>query len=94
MPHFENIDDSLLLEECINDSSERLDRKKETIYKNWNIHQTFLIDAERLQIKELFTNILNNAYDAVKGRKGEIEVGLRSEGSGFIKIYFKIMVQD
>ncbi|MGA1864282.1 MAG: ATP-binding protein [bacterium] len=89
MPHFENIDISLVLEECICDLSERLNRKMGTLHKNWSVHQPFFIEADRLQIKELFINILNNAYDAVKDQTGEIEVDLESNINGFIKLSLK-----
>jgi len=88
-PHVENIDICHVLEECINDLKERLNKKRGKIHKKWGIPGTFSVEADRLQIKEVFINILNNAYDAVKEQEGQIEVGAESDSNGFIKIYFK-----
>ncbi|MGA1870510.1 MAG: PAS domain S-box protein [bacterium] len=89
IPHFENIDIYHVLEVCISEVNLRLHKKRGMICKNWGISDRYIIEADPLQIKELFINILNNACDAVREPYGEIEVGVKSDSNGFIHIYVK-----
>jgi len=59
------------------------------VIKNFDEHMPDLVgDAHQLQ--QVFLNILNNAFDAVRdaGRKGHIEITTRHE-SGWIEILFR-----
>lgn len=47
------------------------------------------IEADPLQIKELFTNILNNAYEALVDKRGKISVQ-SEKGKGRLKKPFAI----
>jgi len=88
-PSFEHMDICHALDECIGDILERVKDKGITIHKQWGIPGTCCIEADPLQIREVFNNILNNACDAMKDHKGTIEVGIRHEGNGFVSIYVK-----
>lgn len=88
-PCFEPMDIRHTLDECIGDVLERVKDKGISIRKQWDIPGTYCIEADPLQIKEVFNNILNNACDAMKDRRGTIDVGIRHEGNGFVSIYVK-----
>ncbi|MGE5197324.1 MAG: sensor histidine kinase, partial [Deltaproteobacteria bacterium] len=72
-PRYENINISDILEECA-DLLEKQGRKDVKIIKNINPIKDLLIEADPIQIKEVFINILNNAQDAVPSVKGQIKI--------------------
>lgn len=82
-----NIDE--LLNESIFSVKERYETKQISITKDLGAIQNLSIKADPLQMKEVFTNILNNACDAIMGSEGKIEIWSEYEGKDFIKLYFK-----
>jgi signal transduction histidine kinase len=66
-----------LLEECINTLQHEYTRKKILISKHINSLKDVRISADPVQVREVFTNILNNAVDAVPLHRGEIRVEAR-----------------
>lgn len=89
MPNYENIDISEILNEVINTSKDRFKKKKVIFSKKFISIKNIFIEADPLQIKVMFINILNNAYDALTENEGRIEVVGSYNGSDFIKVYFK-----
>ncbi len=89
MPSFDYIDIISLLEECIGDIFERSKDKKITIHKHWKGREKCLVEADSLQLKEVFINILINACDAIKNQKGKIDVGIGCKSNEYVKIFIK-----
>jgi PAS domain S-box-containing protein len=63
--------------------------KKVTVIRKFDAIADLLIEADPLQIKEMLVNLVNNAYDAVTGDKGTVEVGAGSKGTDVVSIYVK-----
>jgi PAS domain S-box-containing protein len=72
-PHFEGIDISDMLEECIESARDK-SKREISIISNMGSLRGVSIEADPVQIREVFINILNNAYDAVPVDKGEIKI--------------------
>ncbi|MDD4938627.1 MAG: PAS domain S-box protein [Candidatus Omnitrophica bacterium] len=86
-PHYEKVDIFNLLEESIAAMEEK--RKKDVpVMRNFETLKGVFIEADPLQIKEVFNNILNNAYDAVPQEKGQITVTSEDE-TDLVNISFK-----
>ncbi|MGA1842878.1 MAG: PAS domain S-box protein [bacterium] len=64
-PKHEKINIYDILDECIVLQEERFYKENLFIHKDIKSLKDIYIDADRLQMKELFINILNNAYDAL-----------------------------
>ena len=60
-----------IIEECLG-SIKTKTKKTISIKKEISLLKDISITADPLQIKEVFNNILNNAYDAVPEKKGKI----------------------
>lgn len=85
----DNISISDILEECIETSYSR-SRKRVFLKKiNFSSIKDIPIKADPLQIKELFDNILTNAYDAVSDGEGKIDVEVYPERESI-----KVCVKD
>jgi signal transduction histidine kinase len=59
------------------------------IVKRYDPVKGMSIDADPYQLREIFSNILNNAYQAVSGKEGHIEIGASTKRSGYVSIYVK-----
>jgi PAS domain S-box-containing protein len=71
-PQHEKINLSPFLEECIENAQKQLKKEVEFV-KDWDGVRNFLIEADPLQIKEVLSNLLYNAVDAVK-EKGIVKL--------------------
>lgn len=87
MPHYETVNIHSIIMECI-DTAEGQSKKKVTVEDELLAIKDVLIEADALQIQELFSNILNNAYDAVLQQNGKIKITANDE-DGRIKIHFR-----
>ncbi|MBF0512057.1 MAG: hypothetical protein HQL13_07005 [Candidatus Omnitrophica bacterium] len=72
-PHFEAIDLLFLLEECLTQAQEK-NKKKASLIKNISALENIPIAADAGQMKEVFNNILNNAYEALLPQIGKIKI--------------------
>jgi signal transduction histidine kinase len=72
-PKLERIKLSTLLEECI-ENIEKQNQNELKIKVQTASIQDMLINADLLQLKEVFLNLLNNAVDAVDEKSGKIEL--------------------
>jgi PAS domain S-box-containing protein len=86
-PSYEKVDICVLLHECIGHVHKRV-KKDVTIHRKPGSAGSLMIDADPLQVKEVFYNILNNACDALPERGGRIEIGVCNE-QNLVKIAFK-----
>ncbi|MGA1864777.1 MAG: PAS domain S-box protein [bacterium] len=89
MPNYENINIDELLDEVISSSKERLKKKRVIIVKDSISIKNIFVEADPLQIKVMFLNILNNSYDALTKNEGKIEIEGLYNGGDFIKVHFK-----
>lgn len=87
--HHERISIYDLLNECIDMAEKRFEEKNAAIIRNFASINGLVIDADPLQMRELFNNIFNNAFDAVLGREDRIEIRAEQADAGHVAIYIK-----
>ena len=63
-----------LLEECVNNEKERFEKKDIDFVKNIEPVKELSIEADPLQLKEVFNNVLDNACQALDKDSGRIEI--------------------
>ncbi len=73
-PHFEPLDIGPLIEETAELTASRFSQKQVRVKKDLRELNEIRIVADGLQLKQVFSNILNNAFDAVKDKAGEIDI--------------------
>jgi two-component system, sporulation sensor kinase E len=89
LPHYETVDIRKVLADSIQITQKRYRNQKVKLIEKTD-QNNILIDADPSQIKELFTNILNNAFDAVAfSQKPQVTIGLQLKNEGTIEIYVK-----
>ncbi len=74
MPQCKNISLSKLLVESINAVKSAFPDKKIVIEKNFSSLKRTKTKADPIQLAEVFTNVLNNAFEAIKSKEGKITV--------------------
>jgi len=86
-PHYEKVNIEEIIRESVEVAEKRYYNKNVKIVENIKIKDVFL-DADSLQIKEVFNNLLNNAFDAITAKKGviKVEAELKDKYSIIIKI--------
>ncbi|HUW22638.1 MAG TPA: PAS domain S-box protein [bacterium] len=89
IPSYEKIQIYDILNECITFTKRRFHKQNVSIVKKFKSRKKKLIEADPLQIREIFNNILTNAYQSVSNKKGKIEISARDDGKGSIEISFK-----
>ncbi|MCX5779170.1 MAG: ATP-binding protein [Elusimicrobia bacterium] len=78
-----------LLNECLDIVDGRLASKLITIIKEFPSQPHILLNADQLQMRELFMNLLNNAADAVESRTGRIAIDARVDAE-----HIEIIIND
>ncbi|MGA1840743.1 MAG: PAS domain S-box protein [bacterium] len=78
-----------LLGECIEQAKKRYRTSKVRIKKRCTLQKDIRMEADPLQMKELFGNILSNALDAIGKEEGKISVSVVLENNSFIRFSFK-----
>ena len=73
-PQYKRLDIHKLLSECA-EQAQGQHKDQISILKRFKALKNRLIDADPVQMRELFQNLLNNACEAMPERKGEIEIG-------------------
>jgi len=89
IPSYEKIQIYDILNECITFTKRRFHKQNVSIVKKFKSRKKKLIEADPLQIREIFNNVLTNAYQSVSNKKGKIEISERDDGKGSIEIIFK-----
>lgn len=74
VPRLEKTDIFALLEECISHIRSKFKTSGAKIIKKYKGIKNNFINADPLQLKELFNNILNNAFEALPENSGSVEV--------------------
>ena len=88
-PVFEQVDIYKTLDECLVNAKAHYFKQSLKIHKQMEAIKGITIEADKLQMQELFGNILNNACEASPETGGEIEVVGIIHGTNFIKITIK-----
>ncbi|MCB4791519.1 MAG: GAF domain-containing protein [Elusimicrobia bacterium] len=78
-PQYEKVNLINVLNECIESAYARHTNKSVRVNKEYGPLKEAVIKADEFQMKELFGNILNNAFDAVLNNKGEVGLSLKVE---------------
>ena len=86
-PSYEEVSINSLLEECIELAERQCARASRVSFKKYIKNDK--IEADPIQLKELFLNILINACDALREPGGKVEVALREKGA-----VMEIIIQD
>lgn len=81
-PRYESINMYEILRECIALAKGRYRNEKITVIRKFRALKGLLAEADPLQIKEVFSNILNNAYDAIAHQAGTITITAVSDDTG------------
>lgn len=74
MPEFEQISLYKLLLETEDAVRRGFDGKKIRLVNSLKAIKNMVMEADPLQLREVFTNILTNSYQAIEGKRGKVEV--------------------
>jgi two-component system, cell cycle sensor histidine kinase and response regulator CckA len=72
--HFENVKICEILKECIAGAQDRYHKCKVQVIKKCNCLKNYSINADPFQMRELFNNILNNAFESFPDKKGKLVI--------------------
>ena len=89
MPHYQTFRVYEILNECIASAKKRFSEETISVDKKIDSIKKDYIEADPLQIGELFNNILNNAFEALSNRKGKIAIAAGKDGKDNIEIIFR-----
>ena len=89
MPQYEKVHIYDVLDECIETVAKRFSKRRISVDKKFKFLKSKIIEADTLQLREIFDNILSNAYQSVPDNKGKIEIHAGTQGEYFIAINFK-----
>lgn len=73
-PHLEPVRIHTILEECLKAAADRFPKYKVEVRMKCTCKKDDVIRADPVHMKELFNNILNNAYEAFAEKKGVISI--------------------
>ncbi|MGD0335916.1 MAG: MEDS domain-containing protein [Candidatus Omnitrophota bacterium] len=76
-PHYERINIRDIINECV-DTKKKGFHNKISCKVRMRVPDIF-IEADPLQMKEVFSNIINNACDAISGERGKVEIAIHDE---------------
>ncbi|MFH1440470.1 MAG: ATP-binding protein [Candidatus Omnitrophota bacterium] len=88
-PNYERINIINILKECVNNAKKVFQKENVIVVKKINIKDNDLIAADSLQLKELFSNILNNAFESLPDNGGKIDVEAGPDGKELIKFIIR-----
>ncbi|MDP8213226.1 MAG: ATP-binding protein, partial [Candidatus Zapsychrus exili] len=63
-----------ILNDCVETTEKRFRKRKDIISRYYSSLKNVLAEVDQLQIKQIFTNLLCNSYQSLKGKKGTISV--------------------
>lgn len=89
IPQFEKVDIHGVLDECLEEAQKSFYNCNVAISKRLKTVKNMFIEADPFQIREVFNNILSNAYQSMADKKGKIEVAAGFEGKDSIRIAFR-----
>jgi len=85
-PSYELVPIRQLLVDCIEGVRRRYRKKEITIRRNLRSIGRTTIEGDSIQLKEIFNNILNNAFDAINEVSGKVVVRSRVEDKRVVSI--------
>lgn len=90
-PHLERSDLYKIISDCLEDAKNRFDLFKINVKNRLTPIKDVCVDADPVQIREVFDNLLNNAYEAFPEHKsGNIEVSaLCDKDLGVVRVTIK-----
>ncbi|MDD5595116.1 MAG: ATP-binding protein [Candidatus Omnitrophica bacterium] len=86
VPQLEAVEISKIIDEAVETAKSRASKQTVKFVRKVSNLKGVSLEADPLQLKELFGNILNNAVDAVLERKGKIEITSRGQDNGALEI--------
>jgi len=89
VPVFEKIKVYAILKECVNIAKDRYEKKNINFIKDIEPVKNLNIEADPLQLKEIFNNILDNACQAIDKDPGRIDVSAARDGDKNVIISIK-----
>ncbi|MBI4335586.1 MAG: hypothetical protein HY589_02915 [Candidatus Omnitrophica bacterium] len=90
VPVLDEVDIYNLMEECVANVKNKFSDSRIVMKKNYGYLQGVIIKADPTQLKEVFANMLTNAYEALPEGSGRVEViGKIDEDAGQIDIRIK-----
>ncbi|MDD2703572.1 MAG: ATP-binding protein, partial [Candidatus Omnitrophica bacterium] len=89
MPEYRRVRIDFLLNECVMFAKKRFRSPGITVEKAWQDVKGKFVQVDPVQIREVFNNILNNAFQAVRDKKGRIRVSAGVDPQGFLRISVK-----
>lgn len=84
-PNYEKTDIKRLLKESIKQVKGNRKTKAEII-KDFKSLRGVFMEADQVQLREVFINILNNSVDALNGKKGRIKI-MAEDDAGSIRVH-------
>ncbi|MGA1867878.1 MAG: ATP-binding protein [bacterium] len=88
VPLYQRVKISHVLDESIISTIKRLSHGQVSVKKKIKSINKKVIDADPVQLNAVFTNILTNAIQSIKGEEGEIVIEAEAEDNGDISICF------
>ncbi len=74
MPQFEKISLYEIINECAGNAKKHFSNKRILLKKHIGTIKSEMMWADQLQLKEVFTNLITNAYQAMDGKKGAVSI--------------------
>ncbi len=89
-PNYESVNINSMLNECVAIIEEKITPlRKILINRNIDSTNDVIIEADPLQIKEVFYNLLNNSLDSIEGIDGKIDILTHNKDR-----FIEIIIQD
>jgi PAS domain S-box-containing protein len=89
MPLFRRVNIYNILQECVENAKKSFGNSRVTIRFAMKAFRKDLIDADPVQLKEVFNNIINNACQALERKKGTVTVMASRKPKGYISVSVK-----
>jgi PAS domain S-box-containing protein len=86
VPHYETINIFDTLNDCVETAKKSFIKKDVKLSKKTGPLKNISIEADPLQMREVFLNIINNAFDAVANKTGQIIVSGESIGENSVRV--------
>ncbi|MDD5730312.1 MAG: PAS domain S-box protein [Candidatus Omnitrophica bacterium] len=82
LPHFETVSVYEILEECVEATSNKYHKSQVSLAKKYGDIKDSFVEIDPLQFREVFNNMLNNAFESFCGKKGEVEISASLDSGG------------
>ena len=89
MPRFEEVKIQQIINDCIKSARKWFHEYKVRIDNRTDSIRETVIKADPVQMSEVFSNIITNAFQAIRGKKGRIRIEALEGGDGHVVLCFK-----